>query len=60
MTVVFRAHSPSRDQSGTTFADRARAVSQAAVRNQFVITSPDATQVADWTVQAGHVQWETP
>lgn len=60
MTTVFRAYSPSRDQSGTTYADKARAVSQAAVRNQFVITSTDPTQVADWTVQTGHVEWETP
>ena len=60
MTAVYRAYSPSRDRAGTTYTDHARAVSQAAVRNQFVITSPDATQVADWTVQTGHVQWETP
>ena len=59
MTTVYRAHSPTRGE-GTTYADKDRATSQAAVRNQFVITSPDATQVADWTVQTGHVQWETP
>lgn len=55
--TVFRAFSPSSDRSGTTYADKARATSQAAVRNQFVITSPDATQVADWTVQKGTVTW---
>ena len=59
MTTVYRAYSPTRGE-GTTYSDRARAVSQAAVRNQFVITHPDATQVADWYVQTGHVQWETP
>lgn len=59
MTTVFRAYSPSRDKAGITYADRARAVSQAAVRNQFVDCDPGTDQLADWTVQTGHVQWET-
>lgn len=58
MTRVYRAYSPSRDKAGTTYADRARAVSQAAVRNQFVACDPNTAQLADWTVQTGHVQWE--
>lgn len=57
MTAVYRAYSPSRDKAGTTFADPARASSQAAVRNQFV--DCDTDQAADWIVQTGHVQWET-
>lgn len=57
MTVVFRAYSPNRDQSGTTYADKARATSQAAVRNQFAAVDDSAP---DWTVQAGTVRWETP
>lgn len=60
MTVVFRAYSPSRDKAGTTYADRARATSQAEVRNQFVACDPDTDLLADWVVQAGHVEWETP
>ena len=60
MTAVFRAFSPSRDSAGTTYADWTRAVSQAAVRNQFVECDPNTDELADWYVQAGHVQWETP
>lgn len=60
MTTVFRAHSPSRDKSGTTYTDHARAASQAAVRNQYVACDPDTDLLADWVVQAGHVEWETP
>ena len=60
MTIVYRAHSPSRDRSGTTYADHARATSQAAVRNQFVDCDPNTDEPADWYVQTGHVQWETP
>ena len=60
MTRVYRAYSPSRDEAGATFADHARAQSQAAVRNQFVECDPNTDELADWTVQTGHVQWETP
>ena len=58
MTVVFRAYSPSRDRAGTTYADHARAASQAAVRNQFIDCDPNTDQPADWYVQTGNVQWE--
>lgn len=58
MTTVYRAYSPSRDRTGTTYAERSRAVSQAAVRNQFVECNPNADELADWYVQAGHVEWE--
>ena len=60
MTTVFRAYSPTRDKAGATFADHARAASQAAVRNQFVACDPDTDQPADWYVQTGHVRWENP
>ena len=59
-TAVYRAFSPSRNKAGITYADRARAVSQAAVRNQFVDCDSDTNQLADWTVQQGAVQWDTP
>ena len=59
MTTVYRAYSPSRNKAGITYADRARAVSQAAVRNQFVDCDPNTDQLADWHVQTGTVQWET-
>ena len=58
MTTVYRAYSPSRDKGGIPYAARARAVSQAAVRNQFV--DCDTGQVPDWIVQTGTVRWETP
>lgn len=60
MSYVFRAYSPSRNRAGTTYADHARAQSQAAVRNQFVDCDPNTDQLADWIVQTGHVEWETP
>ena len=60
VTVVFRAYSPTRDKAGSTFADHARAASQAAVRNQFAACDPNPDLPADWYVQAGHVEWETP
>lgn len=60
MTTVYRAHSPSRDKAGTTYADRARAVSQAAVRNQFVDCDPNTDALADWAVQTGTVIWDAP
>ena len=60
MTTVYRAYSPSRDKAGITYANRARATSQAAVRNQFVDCDPDTDQAADWIVQTGTVRWETP
>ena len=59
MTTVYRAYSPSRDRAGSTYANHARAVSQAAVRNQFVQCDPNTNQLADWYVQTGTVQWET-
>ena len=60
VTTVYRAYSPTRDKAGATFADHSRAQSQAAVRNQFVECDPNTDELADWYVQAGHVQWETP
>ena len=60
MTTVYRAYSTSRDKAGTTFADHARAQSQAAVRNQYAACDPDTDLPPDWYVQAGHVEWETP
>ena len=60
MTTVYRAYSPTRSKAGATFTDHARAQSQAAVRNQFVECDPNTDELADWYVQAGHVQWETP
>lgn len=60
MTVVFRAYSPARGKAGSMFADQARAALQAAVRNQFAACDPDTDLPADWYVQAGTVQWETP
>ena len=57
MTIVYRAYSPSRDRAGRAYADRVRAVSQAAVRNQFVECDPNSEEVADWFVQAGRVDW---
>ena len=60
VTTVYRAYSPTRNKAGTTFADHARAQAQAAVRNQFVECDPNTDELADWYVQAGHVQWETP
>ena len=60
MTAVYRAYSPTRGKAGATFSDYARAQSLAAVRNQFAATDLDAGLPADWIVQAGHVEWETP
>ena len=58
MTIVYRAYSPTRDNAGATFADHARAQSQAAVRNQYADCDPDTELPADWYVQSGTVQWE--
>ena len=58
MTVVFRAYSPSRNEATTTGDDKGWAHGVAATRNQLAATHPD--QHADWTVQTGHVEWETP
>ena len=59
-TTVYRAYSPTRDKAGTTFADHARAQSQAAVRNQYVDCNPNTDELADWYVQAGTVIWDAP
>ena len=56
-TIVNRAYSPSRDRAGSAYVDRVRAVSQAAVRNQFVECDPESVWPADWFVQAGRVVW---
>lgn len=58
VTTVYRAYSPTRDNAGSTFADHARAQSQAAVRNQFVDCDPNTDELADWYVQAGTVSWD--
>lgn len=60
VTVVFRAYSPTRGKAGATFADHARAASQAAVRNQFAACDPDTELPQDWYVQTGTVEWEKP
>ena len=60
MTTVYRAYSPTRDKAGTTFADHARAQSQATVRNQFVECDPNTDEAADWYVQTGTVIWDAP
>ena len=60
MTTVYRAYSPTRNKAGATFADHARAQAQAAVRNQYTACDPNTDELADWYVQAGHVQWDKP
>ena len=55
MTVVFRAYSPSRNQGATVTEDHGYAAGVAATRNQHTAVTPGP---ADWTVQAGHIQWE--
>lgn len=57
MTIVYRACSPSRNQGATVTEDHGYAAGVAATRNQHAAVTPGP---ADWTVQTGHIQWETP
>lgn len=57
MTAVYRAYSPSRDRVCTPHLHPDRAAADTAIRNQR--TSIDGGP-ADWVVQTGHVEWETP
>lgn len=57
MTIVYRAHSPSRDDTHGLTEDRDEMAGTVAVLNQGArlgIYPPD------WIVQTGHVEWETP
>lgn len=58
MTAVYRAYSPTRGKGTTVTDDRSYAAGVAGTRNQLAAVHPD--QTADWYVQAGHVEWETP
>ena len=57
MTVVYRAYSPSRDEHTSAQEDHGYVQGVAATRNQHAAV--DARE-PDWTVQAGHIEWETP
>lgn len=57
MTTVYRAHSPSRDDTHGLTEDRDEMAGTVAVLNQGArlgIYPPD------WYVQTGHVRWENP
>ena len=55
MTTVYRAYSPSRDEATSAQEDMGYVQGVAATRNQHAAVTPGP---ADWTVQAGHVEWE--
>ena len=57
MTIVYRAYSPSRDEATSAQEDMGYVQGVAATRNQHCAV--DARE-PDWTVQAGHIEWETP
>ena len=57
MTRVYRAYSPSRDEATSAQEDHGYVQGVAATRNQHAAVTPGP---ADWTVQTGHIQWETP
>lgn len=57
MSIVYRAHSPSRGEFTTVTDDPQYAAGVASTRNQHTHTTG---HTADWTVQQGTVQWELP
>ena len=57
MTRVYRAYSPSRDEHTSAQEDHGYVAGVAATRNQHAAVTPGP---ADWTVQTGHIEWETP
>lgn len=52
---IYRAHSPSRGDAHHPTTDRDRAHGDTAVLNQAAHAFGDTP---DWTVQAGHIEWE--
>lgn len=57
MTTVYRAHSPSRDDTHGLTEDRDEMVATVAVLNQGARLG---LYPPDWIMQTGHVEWETP
>lgn len=57
MTAVFRAYSPTRDDYHGLTDDEHTMRGIVGTLNQGAVMG---IRPADWAVQAGHVQWETP
>ena len=57
MTTVYRAYSPSRDDTHGLTDDRAEMTGVVAILNQGAALG---IHPPDWTIQTGTIEWEQP